>query len=1172
MAEHPSITLEPVVSYPRVARPGGRYLLSVDLRHDVPSDRWPYAEEEYPLTCLLDTLPLFSHRAMGDATVVVHRHGGSYGPAVFLLTAAAGGEMTGTIRITLVTQGGLPAEVLELGDIRIAAGPAPEARPQKAVPLPPTVTSFPVPEVATDAEAGSEEAPSDPEVVVGLAGLPVDGPDLFGREAELKWLYRCWSEGAHVASIVAGAGVGKSALVKGWLRDVSDQGWLGAERVYGWSFPHGGGGPSSSDEFVDAALSFFGDPLPSQGSPWDKGERLAALVRQHRTLLVLDDLEPLQGRAGPDEGRIKDPVLATLVKELGARNAGLCVLTSRRRIEELEDLAGDKCRKLLLEERPTEPGLLFPDGPENAILRLLSLFDGPASKGEIAALREPPLIPGLTDALPGLDSPKWRAALARLRAAELVAEGSEGGLDLSPRAREQLGQQLRESSMEAWREGHQRLFEHLQRTTKELPETVEEMAPLYSAVVHGCRAGRYQEAFEEVYLRRIQRNNEAFHSTWLGAPGVLVAVLSAFFDPPWERLAPGLTELCQDYVLNDAAFALRAQGRMSEAAGLMRTALDHALALGDWRNAARYAGGLGELAVGRGELEEALGHAWQSIELADRSGVGAVRVARIATLARVLHQQGRVAEAADHFDNAARAQMEMDPAQPWIRGVPGYYHVDLLIEQEREDEALERAWRTLEWARSEGPFAVALAHLSLGRAHLRAAQRGGGGKLDEAALQLHQAVDALLRAGQQEHVPLGLLARAELHRVTGDLPRARADLDAASSIAVPGGMRLHEADARLGYARLHLAANGLDDARLHLAKARELVMATGYHRRDQDLSALEADVAKAAEARRTVTVFGGSERAPEAPAPRSGGTLAGAQIKLLSEALLSAFPTRSELAQMLRFELDTDLEHITLGKSLSATVFEVLMAAEREGWVLRLADAALRRVPGNVTLSRALDALAGVARAPAGDPSPAAPSGLRRPGKLAGALLSELSEALLEAFPTRSALAEMLLVELEKRLEEIATPGALSSTVFEVLTAAEHEGWLLELAEGALRSVSGNPALRRAVEHVAEAARAVDLGSEPPLVLRADEPLTAAQMRVLTEALLGAFPTRSALDHMLRIELEKHLDDHVAQVGLRETVFELLTLAAQEGWVPELIEAAQRYVPGNAMLRAIVGP
>src|SRR5208337_3371573 len=54
------------------------------------------------------------------------------------------------------------------------------------------------------------------------------------------------------------------------------------------------GETSSADEFLDVALTWFGDPDPRIGTAWKKGERLAKLVAQRRTLLILDGLEPLQ--------------------------------------------------------------------------------------------------------------------------------------------------------------------------------------------------------------------------------------------------------------------------------------------------------------------------------------------------------------------------------------------------------------------------------------------------------------------------------------------------------------------------------------------------------------------------------------------------------------------------------------------------------------------------------------------------------------------------------------------------------------------------------------------------------------------------------------------------------------------------------------------------------------
>ena len=97
------------------------------------------------------------------------------------------------------------------------------------------------------------------------------------------------------------------------------------------------GGTSSADEFLDAALTWFGDPDPRLGTSWDKGERLAKLVAHRRTLLVLDGLEPLQNPPGPQEGRVREPSIQALLRELAAFNTGLCVITTRTPVADIAD-------------------------------------------------------------------------------------------------------------------------------------------------------------------------------------------------------------------------------------------------------------------------------------------------------------------------------------------------------------------------------------------------------------------------------------------------------------------------------------------------------------------------------------------------------------------------------------------------------------------------------------------------------------------------------------------------------------------------------------------------------------------------------------------------------------------------------------------------------------------
>ncbi|MEP7120823.1 MAG: SIR2 family protein, partial [Byssovorax sp.] len=691
--------------------------------------------------------------------------------------------------------------------------------------------------------------------------------------------------------------------------------------------------------------------------PWDKGERLARLVRKERTLLVLDGVEPLQWGPGVQLGQLKDPALEALVKELGAQNKGLCLITSRIAVADLDGMEGERVRAEelgslspeagaellktrgakgtdeelrgasseykghglaltllsgyirkrhkgdirqrahipLLEGEPAQRMMgiyerWFAGKPEIAVLRLLGLFDRPAPEDEIAALRAMPYVPGLTMFLKGLKGGAWNEAVTTLQDVGLLAAASDHDdrLDAHPLVREHFGAQLRQKRPDAWREGHRRLYVYLSEKAKPLPNTIEEMAPLYAAVVHGCLAGKHQEALEEVHLTRIRRANEAFSIHKLGAFGSEVAVLSAFFDPPWERLALALSEPAQAFVLNEAGFALRALGRLQDAAGLVRLSLEQHVAQQTWEGAAVNASNLSDLLQSLGQLSEALQQARKSVEFADMSGDAFHRISKRARLAAALHAIGIQEEAATLFEEAERMQKERQPNFPMLYSLQGFHYCDLLLDQGRDAEVQRRAAQTLKI--DEGAhslLSIAVDHISLGRAHTLAVQRGLADHLTEATTRLEQAVDGLRRAGQQDRLPLGLLARAALRVCTRDFPAARHDLDETLTLATRCGFRLHEADAHLGHARLALAEGHPTPAREHLAKARRIITETGYHRRDGELSELEATASTMVE---TAPPQAPPSVPPPAPAPRIARSMP--TLPLFPQPILDAYRDR----------------------------------------------------------------------------------------------------------------------------------------------------------------------------------------------------------------------------------------------------------------------------------------
>jgi tetratricopeptide (TPR) repeat protein len=518
------------------------------------------------------------------------------------------------------------------------------------------------------------------------------------------------------------------------------------------------------------------------------------------------------------------------------------------------------------------------EGPELAILRLLGLFDRPAEAGALKALRATPPIPGLTEPLVDLSDEDWRLATATLREHSLLAAADlwePETLDAHPLVRACFAEELESHRPDAWQEGNRRLYEYLRQAAPDLPETLEAMQPLYAAVVHGCRAGRQQEAMDEVYWPRVLRGKAHFSWFNLGAFGSELTALAGFFDHPWSQPSTRLTVAAQTFVLNEAAFVLRALGRLAEAVEPMQASMGMDVEREEWLNAALSAGSLSELNLTLGDVSRAVMFGKQSVELADRSGDAFWKLGSRTAWADALHQADRRKESLAAFREAETMQQEFQPEYPQLYSVQGFRYCDLLLgwaeleagsgleglaepgsppeEAERFRQTcrkiLERARQTLAWETTESWLLdIALDHLTLGRAHLGLALTAFGedrtARFAQGAEQLDRALNGLRRAGAEEFVARGLLARAILRRFRSDFAGAAADLTEALEIAERGPMRLHECDAHLEWARLCRDQGDLAAARRHVARARVLVNETGYGRREREVRWLEGTLGR----------------------------------------------------------------------------------------------------------------------------------------------------------------------------------------------------------------------------------------------------------------------------------------------------------------------------------------
>ena len=695
--------------------------------------------------------------------------------------------------------------------------------------------------------------------------------------------------------------------------------------VIAWSFYSQGASEDkqiSSRLFFDHAITELGSQSTDFPTDEARGEHLAKLLRQHRCLLILDGLEPLQHASAANRGELKDRALRQMLKTLALDNQGLCVITTRIAVHELSDhqrqvvhhnldnlqaadavellkdlqVHGDdkdlhkaaeeySCHALsisllgnLLHQRhggDIRKRDLIPNladsasvdkdsrhafkimrayehwfnedeqySAELALLRLLGLFDHPIEQSVLEVLQEEQ-IPQLTE---GIKPNAWSSAIATLRDEHhLLAQANDPQdeqLDCHPLIRAYFAYRLKGQSPDAWQAAHTKLYGYYKNLpSKEQPDTLDEMQPLFRAVAHGCAADLYQQALYEVYWLRIQRSGEGYLTKQLGAFSDDLATLAHFFDSPWQTPAPSLPSNYQAVTLNWTGFSLRALGRLREAQQPMQAGEVMQEQQKDWKNAASAASNLSELQLTLGEVGVAVDSGKRSVEHADRSNDLFQRMARRTTHADALHQYGDQDAALKLFQEAEALQQQLQPESPQLYSLWGFRYCDLLLALGESSQVLQRAEYALDLStkflgKGLALLDIALDHISLGRAHLHQQQ------LPAAQQHLDQAVDSLRAAGQQDDLPRGLLARAELYRQQGDYGKAEKDLQEVFEIAERGEMRLHLCDYHLAMAKLLQTRTdqALDQNQPaithHLQTAKEIIDQTHYHRRLPELKQL----------------------------------------------------------------------------------------------------------------------------------------------------------------------------------------------------------------------------------------------------------------------------------------------------------------------------------------------
>ncbi|MFZ2727365.1 MAG: hypothetical protein WAX77_14010 [Methylococcaceae bacterium] len=485
------------------------------------------------------------------------------------------------------------------------------------------------------------------------------------------------------------------------------------------------------------------------------------------------------------------------------------------------------------------------DEASRCFLQLLGLFDRPMNAQE---KRE--LINKANHAKPlrNLTESEWKKVEQRLEKNGLLLgkKASFGYLewDTHPIIRNYFGLKFKENNYEEFKQAHLVLFEYYQGIPeKEFPDTLDEMLPLYQAVVHGCLAGEYEQAISENYFRRITRGYY-FSERYLGAYSNDLSILQiAILEINNEKIVE-IPETAITNILATISSCLMSLGRLYDAITYTEDIIKRYSNFNDGATlhciAVSYQN-LVDIYFALGKLDLAKRTAKQSIEYSQLSKNYDYEIIGRNYVATTHYFYGKLEESERTFKDAINASFSTQRKyiSEYTMIISDRYFELLIVcakNKVARKEILAKYLEKVEQTKyNSGLYPSANECLVLALCCVASGNEDTELFFNDAIIQVHKSNTILF-------IPEFYLYRADFYLTQNRLNEAKDDLNSALEIIERCGMKLYQVDYCLIHGRYCLAINDNDTALNHYYEAQNLIAETGYHLRDAELYLLAAHI------------------------------------------------------------------------------------------------------------------------------------------------------------------------------------------------------------------------------------------------------------------------------------------------------------------------------------------
>ncbi len=494
-------------------------------------------------------------------------------------------------------------------------------------------------------------------------------------------------------------------------------------------------------------------------------------------------------------------------------------------------------------------------GAERDVLKRFSLFRTPVTRAAVEKLyhavptQKPPdheipqapdqpalLLPTSYSLLPDLD-----AILQRLIAYRLLRHNPrDQTYTTHPLIRSHYLALFTKGEPDATRAAHERIKDYYLELAGDTPHfpTLDDLRSLIEVVHHACRAGAYDEAFDDIFQNRVHQRDRYVLTQKLGAWETMLALMYEFFP----RAADGAPDLSAEpqvsyagvrrWILNEVGLCLMNLGRLREAVPFYERGNAMDAELGDWRNASLGYINLAELHISLGDLASGADAAREARTLARKAGTQQDERSSLACLAWAEHLRGESEMALAHFAEAEALEREIDSRKQYLYSLPGIWHAETLLHTgeaalaQRITEANQEILTGL-----RALHQISMCHRMLGNIAVVENRHDDTRRHYNEALRIARSISyrpALIEALLARGDPQGFQNLAGL-----ELDTAFDNLNEALGYAIQGGYRIYEADIRAALARAYRIQGDPARAREQGLRARALSEDMGYHLRER---------------------------------------------------------------------------------------------------------------------------------------------------------------------------------------------------------------------------------------------------------------------------------------------------------------------------------------------------